>query len=276
MARRTAAAQLRELSDRLRSVRSSVLRDRTFLAGAQLARLVASLAWDAGSHPEAQRYYLLSVQMAYVARDSGYAALALADLARQSLDLERPQDALELVQLAQYGSRNSGAAKLHAFLLTREAWAFAHLNRPREFHRAVRQALDLFAESDGASCPVWLENFDEAELFGVIGARYRDLTSTEPRHAHLAEHYIQRALSVRAPNRIRNQTFDLIGLARTYLAMAEPEQGCLVARQAAEINGGALHGRPKRKLQEFCHELIPYKNTQASCDFSEYLCHLSN
>jgi len=120
--------------------------------------------------------------MAYVARDTGYGALALADLARQSRDLERPQDALELARLAQYGSRNSGATKLHAFLLTREAWAFAHLNWTREFRRAVGQAADLFAENDDASCPAWLENFDEAELLGVIGARYRDLAATDPRH----------------------------------------------------------------------------------------------
>ncbi|MGH3841645.1 MAG: hypothetical protein ACRDS0_09415 [Pseudonocardiaceae bacterium] len=212
--------------------------------------------------------------MAYVARDSGYAALSLADLARQSLDLERPQDALELAQLAQYGSRNSGAAKLDTFLLTREAWAFVHLNRAREFRRAAGQAVDLFAESDDVSCPAWLESFDEAELFGVIGARYRDLASADPRHAPLAEQYIQRALLVRAPNRIRSRTFDLIGLARTYLVMAEPEQGCLVARQAVEINGERLHGRPKRKLQEFRHELLPYRNTQASREFSEYLRYL--
>lgn len=276
MARKTAAAQLRDLSDRLRSTRPGVLRDRAFLAGAQLARLVASLAWDADSDSEAQRYYLLSVQMAHVARDSGYAALALADLARQGLDLGRPQDALELAQLAQYGSRNSGGTKLHAFLLTRQAWAFAHLNCPREFRRAVGQAEDLFAEDNTLSCPTWLDSFDEAELFGVLGARYRDLASTEPRYVRVAEKYIHRALSVRSVDRIRNRTFDLIGLARTYLIMRELEQGCFVARQAVEINDEVLRGRPKRKLQDFCRELVPYKDVLVSRDFSEYVRHLSN
>ena len=276
MARGTAVAQLKDLSSRLRSVRSGTLRDRAFSAGAQLSRLIASLAWDAGSHSEAERYYVLAVQMAHVAGDSGYAALALADLARQCLDLGRPQDALELVQLAQYGSRSSGVAKLPAFLFTREAWAFAHLNRSRDFTRAVGQAEDTFAEADSANCPTWLTGFDEAELFGVLGARYRDMASTESRHAGSAERYILRALSLRAAGRIRNQTFDLIGLARNYLIMDELEQGCFVARKALAINGEVLHGRPERKLNDFWRELNTYNHTAASREFSEYFRHLSN
>ncbi|MGH4017143.1 MAG: helix-turn-helix domain-containing protein [Pseudonocardiaceae bacterium] len=195
MARGVVAAQLRDMCDRLQSVRSGVLRDRAFLAGAQLARLVASLAWDTGSYSDAQRYYVLAVQMAHVARDPGYAALALADLARQSLDLGVPQD---------------------------------------------------------------------------------DLASTEPRHAYFAEKYINQALSVRAADRIRNRTFDLIGLARTYLIGGEPEQACLIARQAVDINGEMLTGRPRRKLEDFSRELAPYNSTAAGRDFSEYLRHLSN
>lgn len=276
MARSAAAAQLRDLSGRLRSVRPGALRDRAFLAGAQLSRLVASLAWDAGSHSEAERYYVLAIQMAYVAGDSGYAALTLADLARQCLDLGRPQDALELVQLAQYGSRNSGVAKLPAFLFTREAWAFAHLHRSREFIRAVGQAEDLFAEANSENCPAWLTDFDEAELFGVLGARYRDMAFVEPRHAHSAERYTLRALSLRAEGRIRNRTFDLISLARSYLIMGEAEQGCFVARKAMKINDEVLHGRPGRKLKDFLRELRPYNHTLASRDFSEYFLHLSN
>lgn len=278
LARHTVAAQLKDLSERLQSVRSGVLRDRAFLAGAQLARLAASLAWDGDSHSKAQQYYVLAVEMAHVARDSGYAALAVADLARQSLDLARPQDALELTQLARYGSRNFRDAKLQALLLTREAWAFAHLNRPRDFRRAVAQAEDLFAEGNGASSPSWLTSFDEAEMCGALGARHRDLAlvSGEPRHSRAAESYIKQALLIRPIGQIRNRTFDLIGLARTYLIIEEVEQACFVARQAVDINHGTLYGRTKRKLQDFCRELAPYHETATGRDFTEYLRHLSN
>ncbi|MGH3903764.1 MAG: helix-turn-helix domain-containing protein [Pseudonocardiaceae bacterium] len=278
LARHTVAAQLKDLSERLQSARSGVLRDRAFLAGAQLARLAASLAWDGALHSKAQQYYVLAVEMAHVARDSGYAALAVADLARQSLDLERPQDALELTQLARYGSRNCRNAKLHALLLTRECWAFAHLNLPRDFRRTVAQAEDCFAEGNSASCPSWLTSFDEAEMFGVLGARYRDLAlaSGEPRYSRTAESYIEQALSIRPTGQIRSRTFDLIGLARTYLISEEVEQACCVARQAVDINHGALHGRPKRKLQDFCRELATHHETAAGRDFTEYLRHLSN
>ncbi len=278
IARNAVITQLRYLSERLKSVRSGVLSDRAFLAGAQLARLAASLAWDADMPAEAQRYYMLAVEMAHVAGNAGYAALALADLARQCLDLGRPEDALELVQLAQYGSRNSDEARLRAFLFTREAWAFAQLNRSGDFRRAVALAEELFDESRAANCPTWLTNFDEAELFGVLGARHRDLASGSAvtRHICLAEGYITQALSARTAGEIRNQTFDLIGLARTYLMMAEVEQACSVARQAVEINHGTLRGRPKRKLQDFYRELTPYQDTSTGREFTEYLRHLKN
>lgn len=271
--RRAVLTQLSDVSSRLESVRPGVLRDRAFMAGAQLSRLAASLAWDMDATIDAQRYYVLAAKMAHVASDAGYAALTLADLARQSLDLGRPEDALELVQLAQYGSRNSKEIKLRAFLCTREDWAFAHLNRPRDFQRAGSQAEELFFEVDASDCPTWLTNFNEAELFGVLGARHRDmaLVSAETSHIHLAERYINHALSLRAADQIRNQTFDLIGLARTYLIMSEVEQACSVARQAVEISQGVMNGRPRRKLHDFCRELIPYQNTATGREFTEYI-----
>lgn len=225
----------------------------------------------------AQRYYVVAVKMAHVAREPAYAALAVADLARQSLDLARPQDALELIQLARYGSRNCQDAKLHALLLTRESWAFAHLNRPRDFRRAVAQAEDFFVEGNVTSCPNWLASFDEAEMFGVLGARHRDLalTSGEIQYSRAAEFYIEQALSIRSTEKIKSRTFDLIGLARTYLIMNEVEQACFVAHQAVDINHGDLHGRPKRKLQASCRELAPRHKTAAARDFTAYLHQLS-
>lgn len=276
MARKAAIAQLKDLSERLRFARAGMLRDRAFFVGAQLARLTASLAWDANSPGEAQRYYVLAAQMAHVSNDPDYTALALADLARQSLDLGKPRDALEVVHLAKYGSRKSSTARLSAFLCTREAWAHAHLNQPNDFRRAVAQAQDLFAESRATTCTTWLTSFDEAEFLGVIGARYRDLAVIDPRHAAPAEQYIRQALAIRAPERIRNQTFDLIGLARTYLISREPEQACHVAQRAMDINKNILLGCPKRKLHDFCQELTPYNSTATARDFSEYVRQVSH
>jgi Helix-turn-helix domain len=276
VARKAVIAQLNEVSDRLHSTRAGTLRQRAFLAAAQLARLVASLAWDSAEHAQAQRYYVLAVQFAHVAADSGYAALALADLARQSLDLGRARDALELIQLAQYGSRSSATLTLRSFLATREAWAHAQLSQGRDFERAADQAETFFADSTDADIPHWLATFDEAELLGVLGARYRDMASTDRRYACRAITYIERALVIRDVSRIRNRTFDLISLARTYLILGEPEQACAIARQAVDLTSGGLNGRPKRKLQEFYEELSPYHRTATGRAFIEYVPWLVN
>lgn len=114
-------------------------------------------------------------------------------------------------------------------------------------------------------------------MFGVLGARYRDLalTSGEIRYSRAAESYIEQALSTRSAEKIRSRTFDLIGSARTYLIVNEVEQACFVARQVVDINHEVLHGRPKRKLQDFCRELVSRHKTAAARDFTEYLHHLS-
>ena len=50
-------------------------------------------------------------------------------------------------------------------------------------------------------------------MFGVLGARYRDLalTSGEIQYSRAAESYIEQALSIRSAEKIRSRTFDLIG-----------------------------------------------------------------
>ncbi|WP_460443840.1 hypothetical protein [Amycolatopsis cihanbeyliensis] len=70
---------------------------RAFRLGAELAEIAASMAWDAAEHVQAQRYYVIAVQLAHAAGDNALTAIALAALARQCYDLERPVDGLEMV-----------------------------------------------------------------------------------------------------------------------------------------------------------------------------------
>jgi hypothetical protein len=175
LARKAIVAQLSELGDRLRDAPSGPMTTRVTLTAAQLAQTAASMSWDAGVHHAAQRYYVLSVRLAKAARDDALAAVVLAALARQCYDLKRPADGLEVVQLAQYGTRRSATPRMRAMLFTREAWAYAQRGELQEFHRASGLAQEYYAEADETEPCRWVRNFDLAELHGVIGARLRDL-----------------------------------------------------------------------------------------------------
>lgn len=85
LARSAVVAQLNAHTRRLRAAPQGTPETvRAFRVGANLADIAASMAWDAGEHAPAQRYFVLSAQFAHVAGDDALAAVALASLARSA------------------------------------------------------------------------------------------------------------------------------------------------------------------------------------------------
>lgn len=256
-ARKAVVAQLSELVERLKQVPDSPLTNRAHLSAALLADTAASMFWDIGLDRVAQRYYTLAVQFARLGADEATAAGSLAGLARQCYDLGNPRDGLELVQLAQYGTRHTATPRLRAMLATREAWAYAQCGEVQAFYRAIGIAKDHFSTGIGSHEPRAVRNFDSAELHGVIGARYRDLAQHDPKQARKAQDYISRALQLREPTRARNRAFDLIGLARAHLVTNEPERAGQLLLQAIPIGKPWTEGRVGTKLRQFEKEAAP-------------------
>ncbi|MGB6161599.1 MAG: helix-turn-helix transcriptional regulator [Pseudonocardiaceae bacterium] len=258
LARKAVIAQLKDVTDRLRGVSSEPSTWRAFGVAAKLSEVVASMSWDAGLHRFAQRYYVASVQLAKLANDDGLAAIVLAALARQCYDLGRPRDGLEVVRLAQYGSRKTATALLRAMLTTREAWGYAQVGDTQAFNRAVGLAEEHFSDGPSDGDHPAIQDFDAAELVGTIGGRYRDLARHEPRWARKAQDYTQQALSLRHPSQLRLRVFDLIGLARTQLITADPQRACELVHQAIPCVQPWANGRVGAKLREFHQEASQY------------------
>lgn len=258
LVRKAVVAQLNDVTDRLHEGSPEPANWRAFGVAAELAEVVASISWDHGLHRSAQRYYVLSVQLAKLAHDDVHAATVLAALTRQCYDLGRPREGLEIVELAQYGSRKTATALLRSMLATREAWGYALLGESQAFTRAVGLAEEYFSEGASDSDHRRVRNFDAAELTGVIGGRYRELARREPRWARKAQDHIEKALELRHPSEHRLHTFDLIGLARTQLISADPERACEVVHQAISLGRPWVNGRVGAKLRDFHQEASRY------------------
>ena len=256
--RKAAVAQLNDVTDRLREIPPEPATWRAFRVAAELSEVVAAILWDHGLHSSAQRYYVLSVQLAKLANDDGHAATVLAALARQCYDLGHPREGLEIVQLAQYGSRGTATALLRSMLATREAWGYALLGESQAFTRAVGLAEEYFSEGPSEGDHRRVQYFDASELAGVIGGRYRDLARHEPQWTRRAHGYIQEALDSRHPSMLRVHCFDLIGLARTHLIDTDPEQACALVRQAIQVGQPWMAGRVGSKLRDFHQEASQY------------------
>ena len=114
LGRTAVVGQLADVCERLRSVPSGPLTDRAFLVAAELAKIAGSMAFDAGDHRSAQRHYVAAARLAKAGDNLSFGAVALAALARQSFDLGAADDGLQIVQLAQRGTRASSTPRLRA------------------------------------------------------------------------------------------------------------------------------------------------------------------
>ncbi|GAB2913010.1 helix-turn-helix domain-containing protein [Streptomyces mayteni] len=212
--RKAVVGQLSEVASALEEHQTPDIERRLYRVMAHLAGTTATMAWDSGLQQTAQDYYRLALRAAHAGGDNAFGANVLAGMARQMLCRDRPQDALELVRLAQDGARGSAGPRVRAMLHTREAWALAAMGRPTAFQRATMRAAEVLAAAGSVEEPYWISYFDQAELAGVTGGRLLDMARKDPRtHAEAAAEEIQGALTTRGPEAGRSHALDRIGLA---------------------------------------------------------------
>lgn len=218
--RKAVVGQLNEVAGLLDEHQAPDVERGLFQVMAHLGGTAATMAWDSGHQKQAQSYYLLALRAAHAAGDVAYGANVLAGMARQMLYRDRPQDALELVHLAQKGATKKSGPRVRAMLHTREAWAYAAMGRSTAFRRATSEATEALAEAEGHE-PYWITYFDKAELAGVTGGRLLDMAREDPRHTQAAADSIRGALADRGSEAGRSHALDLIGLAECHFLMGD-------------------------------------------------------
>ncbi len=253
--------QLNEVADLLRDSHPQDIAVRLFHVMAELAKIAATMSWDCGMQTTAQKYYALALQASKPAKDKPFGASVLASMARQLLYLDRPHDALELVRLALDGVQVDGTPRLRAMLHTREAWAYAALARPEAFRRATNAAEDAFgAIRTGDPDPDWIAYFDEAELAGVTGGRYLEMSRRSGQHAAVAVHHIGRALELRRRTSMRSLALDQVGLAQAHLRNGDLDEAVVVGSAAAYTAGQVQSDRVRVQLRELHAEIATLRD----------------
>lgn len=238
--RKAVVGQLHEVTDLLQDPQPDPIRRRLFKVAAELAELAGWMSYDVGLQPTAQKYHVLALHAAKEAGDRPLGSYILSNLSRQMIHLGRPEDALELIHLAQYGSRDCASPRTQSMLYAMEARAYANMGQPGRCKRAVRMAEDTFAETGewDEPDPDWIRFFSEAELYGENSHSFRDLAyvaGRSPTYASLAEPLMRRAVELFAAEAGRHQrsyALNLIGMATVHLLQREPEQGAALATDA--------------------------------------------
>ena len=239
--RKAVVGQLHEVTDLLQEPQPEATAQRLFRCAAELAELAGWMSYDVGLQPTAQKYFVLALHAAKEAGDKPLGSYILSSMSRQMIHLGRPDDALELIHLAQYGSRDCATPRTQAMLYAMEARAYANMGQPSKCKRAVRMAEDTFADAglDGEPEPDWIRFFSEAELNGENAHSYRDLAyvaGRSPTYASLAEPVMQRAVELfgKDDEHQRSYALNLIGMATVHLLKKEPEQSDGPGRTGAQ------------------------------------------
>lgn len=240
--RKAVVGQLHEVTDLLQEPQAETTRSKLFKVAAELAELAGWMSYDVGLQPTAQKYFVLALHAAKEAGDRPLGSYILSSMSRQMIHLGRPDDALELIHLAQYGSRDCASPRTQSMLYAMEARAYANMGQPGRCKRAVRMAEDTFAETDewDEPDPDWIRFFSEAELYGENSHSFRDLAyvaGRSPAYASLAEPLMRRAVELFSEDdeHQRSYALNLIGMATVHLLRREPEQSTVLAAEAMGI-----------------------------------------
>ncbi|MEE1666073.1 hypothetical protein RCR19_11150 [Streptomyces sp. WAC07094] len=240
--RKAVVGQLHEVTDLLQEPQTEATARRLFKVAAELAELAGWMSYDVGLQPTAQKYFVLALHAAKEAGEKPLGSYILSSMSRQMIHLGRPDDALELIHLAQYGSRDCASPRTQSMLYAMEARAYANMGQPGKCKRAVRMAEDTFA--DVLECdepePDWIRFFSEAELYAENSHSFRDLAyvaGRSPTYASLAEPLMRQAVERFADDseHQRSYALNLIGMATVHLLQREPEESAVLARRSMEI-----------------------------------------
>ncbi|MCQ4084198.1 hypothetical protein NGB36_27390 [Streptomyces sp. RB6PN25] len=238
--RKAVVGQLHEVTDLLQESHPEPVAKRLFKVAAELAELAGWMSYDVGLQPSAQKYFVLALHAAKEAGDRPLGAYVLSNMSRQMIHLGRPDDALELIHLGQYGSRDSATATTQSMLYAMEARAYASMGQVQKCHRAVRMAEDAFTDRCLQEDPDWIRFFSEAELNAENAHSYRDLAyvaGRSPTYASLAHPVMARAVELFSTDSTHQRSYalNLVGMATVHLLERNPEQAADLTVRALEV-----------------------------------------
>ncbi|MCI3224367.1 hypothetical protein [Streptomyces sp. NP-1717] len=255
--RKAVVGQLHEVTDLLQESQSEATARRLFRCAAELSELAGWMSYDVGLQPSAQKYFVLALHAAKEAGDKALGSYILSSMSRQMIHVGRPDDALELIHLAQYGSRDCATARTQSMLYAMEARAYANMGQPGKCKRAVRMAENTFADAgdEGEPEPDWIRFFSEAELNGENAHSYRDLAyvaGRSPTYASLAEPVMERAVQLfeKDEEHQRSYALNLVGMATVHFLKKEPERSTPLIKEALGIARKVRSERVNTRLRK--------------------------
>ncbi|MEU4153361.1 transcriptional regulator [Streptomyces sp. NPDC026659] len=243
-------------------------------AAADLAGVAGWMSFDAGRHKAAQKTFVSALHAAAEANDKRIGAHILQCMARQMSHLGHPEDALDLVALAQYGARRHLTPATTSMLAALESRFQAILGRTAESEGAAGRAMEAFERVNPDVEEAHMAFFDLPELHATLGMAHQIAAKhvdgrARISHVRRSTDLVSAALAVRPVHRQRSMAFDHLGLARTHLADGEVHGAAEETARCLELLGAVQSRRVHDRLGELYVEATPFADTAPGRELRE-------
>ncbi|WP_139319304.1 hypothetical protein [Pseudonocardia sp. Ae706_Ps2] len=153
-----------ELPLLLRAAGTADVRRALFAAAGESTQLAAWMAYDAGLHGLAQRYFIQALGLADAGEDCLLAASILDAMSHQASFLGRYREAANMARAARLGTDSIGIPILTSHFHIMEARALARIGDADACDRAMGSAVHHFEQRRAGDEPAWISYFDQAEM----------------------------------------------------------------------------------------------------------------
>jgi hypothetical protein len=232
----------------------------------ELAGLTAEhagwLAFDAGQHDEARRWWLESMHWARLADADSVSVMTMASMSMQASDQGYSREAINLATAAQRSAKGTATPRLTSVLLAREALGHAGDGDATSARTALRRArgfVDQTHDDDPSWITVsWPANFasNECRVALFLG----DTVA--------AQDAARTALALNDPIAYpRNHALYMVQLADVLAQRRKIDESAAVASQAAAAAADLDSARVTRGLHAVARRLAPHKDEPAVGEF---------
>lgn len=225
------------------------VRDRLFVALADLHNLAGWTSFDSGLVDAARNHFAHALELAKFGKSDPLVANILYRMGRVYLHQDAPNDALKLFQLGQIAAQESGSELAVAVLCANEAWAYAAMKNERQAIKLIGRTKDEFARADHSNVDSWVKFFDETDMCAMIGTIHSVLAQeVDRRHTRFAIPALTKAIGAYGDEMARSKAFNLSMLATNHLIDGDVDHGARVGRTAVEFAEGIKSARTKQRI----------------------------
>lgn len=249
---------------------SQPVKERLFVALADLQNLAGWTSFDVGLVDSARNHFAKALELAKQGNNDHLVANILYRMGRVYLHQEAPNDALKLFQLGQIAAQEAGSELAVAVLCANEAWAYALMGKAEQAQKLLGRTKDEFARADTTNAEAWVRFFDENDLHAMIGTVYTVLAQrVDRKYTKFAIPAMTRAVDSYGDEMTRNKAFNMTFLATDHLIEGDVDHGTRIGRKAVELAEGLKSSRAKDRMLPLKQETDKRRNNPDARDLSE-------